>query len=68
MSDVFNPALIKGTSTIRSNVQILMGDVKSRPRKKAILTIAKKNNIPKPDAQFRQAVHIAEYYARKSND
>lgn len=66
MTDAFNPAMMTpGTSSIRSNVQILMGPVKSRPRKKAINTIAKRHNISRPDAQFRQAQHIAAYYARK---
>lgn len=54
-----------GVNFIRDNVKILMGPPVSRPRKKAIITIAKKENISRPDAQFRQARHIAEYYARK---
>lgn len=68
MESAIKPALKSGLGTVRQNVAILMQPPVSRPRKKAILTIAKKNNIPRPDAQFRQAQHIAEYYARKTEE
>lgn len=57
--------LLKGQGTIRQNVQELMNPVLSRPRKKAISTIAKKNNISREDAQYRQAVKIAISQSRK---
>ena len=57
--------LQKGPGTIRANVATLMKGVQSQPRKKAISTIAKKNNIPIKDAQFRQAVRISQGLARK---
>ena len=57
--------LSKGPGTIRKNVQELMNPPQSAARKKAILTIAKKHNIPRRDAQFRQAVKIAQVQARK---
>lgn len=66
MQSVLKNALTPGTGAIRNNVQVLMQPPVSRPRKKAIHTIAKKNNISKEDAQFRQAIHIAEYYAKKN--
>lgn len=42
-----------------------MSPAKSQPRKKAILTLAKKHNISAADAQFRQSVAIARTQARK---
>ncbi len=66
MEDAMRPALKSGIGNIRNNVAILMQPPISRPRKKAISTIAKKNNITLPDAQFRQAQHIADYYSRKN--
>ena len=57
--------LLKGQGTIRQNVQELMSPVQSRSRKKAISTIAKKNNITRPEAQFRQALAISKSQSRK---
>lgn len=57
--------LSKGPGTIRANVAQLMTPAKSKSRKKAILTLAKKHNISRGDAQFRQAVAIARSQARK---
>lgn len=67
MEPAMQAAIKPGTGNIRSNVNVLMQPPVSQPRKKAIITIARKNNISRPDAQFRQAIHIAEYYARKNN-
>ncbi len=39
--------------------------VRSQRRKKAIMTIARKNNISRKDAQFRQAVAISKKFARR---
>lgn len=68
MEPATKPALQSGINSLRSNITILMQPPVSRPRKKAIHTIARKNNISNPDAQFRQARHIAEYYARKDKE
>lgn len=57
--------LDKGPGTIRKNVTELMGQVQSQSRKKAIDTIARKNNIPRKEAQFRQALAIAKTQASK---
>jgi hypothetical protein len=57
--------LKKGQGTIRYNVQELMSKVQSPSRKKAIATIAKKHNISKEDAQWRQAIRISQSQARK---
>lgn len=58
--------LLKGPGTIRANVNELMNKVQSSSRQKAIATIAKKNNIPRKQAQFRQALAISRSQARKS--
>lgn len=58
------PPLQKGLGTVRSNVSVLMQPPVSQARKKAISTIAKKNNISRQDAQFRQATRIAQTQAR----
>jgi len=58
--------LLKGPTSIRANVRELMGPVQSQSRKRAIHTIAKKNNISMTDAQFKQARAIAISQARKS--
>ena len=47
------------SNSIRGNVTELMGPVVSQTRKRAIATIAKKNNISQQEAQFRQAKKIA---------
>jgi len=58
--------LKKGMGTVRSNVQTLMANpVRSKARKKAILTIAKRRNIPRADAAFVNAQAIAKSLARK---
>lgn len=57
--------LLKGPGTVRKNVQELMTKVQSPARQKAILTIAKKNNISTKEAQFKQARAIAVSQARK---
>lgn len=51
--------------SIRTQVAQLMGTVKSKARKKAIITIAKKHNITRTDAQFRQAISIAKSVNRR---
>lgn len=61
-----NQQLKKGLGTVRNNVSVLMQQPQTAPRKKAISTIAKKNNISRSDAQFRQAVAISKNLARKS--
>jgi hypothetical protein len=50
---------------IRGNVKELMGDVLSPIRHKAILTIAKKNNISYEEAQYKQSLRIAKSINRK---
>ena len=57
--------LLKGPTSIRANVRELMNPVQSQSRKRAIQTIAKKNNITPQEAQFRQAKAIAISQARK---
>lgn len=57
--------LLTGPSTIRRNVAALMQPPQSAPRKKAIITLAKKHNISRADAQFRQSLAIAKTLARK---
>lgn len=57
--------LLKGPQSIRANVKELMNPVQSQSRKKAIQTIAKKNNISLQEAQFKQARAIAVSQARK---
>ena len=57
--------LLKGKGTIRANVQELMSTVNSPARKKAITTLAKKHNISRKDAQFKQALAISRSQARK---
>ena len=54
-----------GPGSIRKNVKELMSTVQSPSRKKAINTIAKKNNISKQEAQFKQARAIAISQSRK---
>jgi hypothetical protein len=57
--------LLKGTGTVKKNVTELMKPARSASRKKAIITIAKKHNISRSDAQFRNSVAIAKSYASK---
>ena len=59
------PFLSTGVGTVRSNVAQLMKPPRSQSRKKAILTLARKSNITRADAQFRQAIRIAQSQARK---
>jgi len=54
-----------GPNSIRSNVTELMKPARSTARRRAILTIAKKNGISIRDAQFKQAKRIAETKARQ---
>lgn len=63
--DALSPQLLKGTGNIRKNVATLMQPPRSASRKKAILTIAKTHNISRKDAQFKQAVKIAQVHGRK---
>ena len=57
--------LLKGQGTIRRNVKELMQPALSQSRKRAIATLAKKHNISRQDAQFRQSIAIAKSQARK---
>jgi hypothetical protein len=57
--------LSTGVNSVRPNVTLLMQPPESASRHKAILTIAKKNNISYAEAQFRQATRIAQSQARK---
>jgi len=57
--------LLTGPGTVRANVAALMQPIKFAPRKKAIITLAKKHNISRADAQFKQSVAIARSQARK---
>lgn len=50
---------------IRGNVQTLMSSVDSNSRHKAIITIARKNNISYEEAQFKQALRISQKINRK---
>lgn len=50
---------------IRTKVTQLMAPPRSKARKKAIITIAKKHNVPRSQAQFIQAVSIAKSQNRK---
>lgn len=47
-------------SQLRSKVTQLMGPIRSKARKKAIITISKKHNITRQAAQFRQSLAIAK--------
>lgn len=53
------------SNTIRQNVSELMKPPQSQARKKAIITISKRNNISRSDAQFKQALAIARNISRK---
>lgn len=57
--------IIKGPGNVRKNVAELMNPAQSPARKKAIITIARKNNISRKDAQFKQALAIAQSAGRK---
>lgn len=57
--------LLKGPSSIRANVTELMKAPRSAARKKAIVTLSKRRNISRSDAQFAQARAIALTQARK---
>ena len=57
--------LKKGAGSIRGNMVELMNAPASASRKKAIATIARKHNISRKEAQFRQAKAIAISQARK---
>lgn len=53
--------------TIRQRVIGLMTNpVRSQARKKAIITLSKRRNIPRADAKFQQAIAIAKSQNRKS--
>lgn len=45
---------------IKTNITQLMGPIRSKARKRAILTIAKKHNISRNQAQLRQAIKIVQ--------
>lgn len=51
--------LMKGPGSVRANVNELMKGVRSQPRKKAINTIMRKNNITRQEAMFKQALSIS---------
>ena len=58
--------LKKGSGSIRYNVGELMNQpIQSASRRKAILTIAKKNGISVQEARFRQAKAIAISQSKK---
>ena len=57
--------LQKGPGSIRKNMGELMKGVQSPARKKAISTIAKKNNIPRKESMYKQAFAISKSQARK---
>lgn len=57
--------LKKGKNSIRANVAELMNPVQSSSRRKAIATIARKNNITLQEAQFRQALAISRRQAKR---
>lgn len=54
-----------GPNSIRANVMELMKAPQSPARKKAISTIARRNNVGRKEAQFAQAKAIAINQARK---
>lgn len=54
-----------GLNSIRQNVQSLMSPLIGATRKKAINTLAHRRNISLNDAQYLQAVRIAQKQARK---
>lgn len=56
--------LSKGPGTVRKNVSELMMPIQSQARRKAVITISKRNNIPTKAAQFKQAIAIAKSQAR----
>lgn len=57
--------LKKGPENMQSNYNELMTNVDSPARRRAIETIAKKNNISFAEAQHRQALHIIQSQAKK---
>jgi hypothetical protein len=57
--------LLKGKGNIRKNVQELMTGPVGATRQKAIQTIAKKNNISRAAARFKQARAISISQGRK---
>lgn len=57
--------LATGPNSIRKNVLELMNPPRSASRKKAIVTLAKRHNISRKDAQFKQSIAIAKSQARK---
>jgi esterase/lipase superfamily enzyme len=57
--------LKKGTGSMQANMTELMTNIDSASRRKAIMTIAKKNNISFEEAQYRQAQRISESQLRK---
>lgn len=52
--------------TLKEAVQPLIFGKVGKTRQKAIMTIAKKNNITRNDARFRQAIKIAQKQIRKN--
>jgi len=58
--------LLKGPNSIRANVtELTSNPVLSQARRKAIYTIARKNNISIKEATFKQALAISKSQARK---
>ena len=56
----------KGTQGIRANTQMLMNaPVRSPARRKAILTIARRRNIPRQEAKFVNSLAISRNHSRK---
>lgn len=56
-----------GPGTVRKNVTELMQPARSAARKKGILTLAKRRNISRKDAQYLQSLAIARIQARKKS-
>jgi len=57
--------LYKGPNSVRKNMAELTQGKVGATRQKAIATIAKKNNISREEARFKQALAIAKSQARK---
>ncbi len=55
----------QGPGSLRRNMDLLMQKPQSKQRKRAIATIAKKNNLQPVEAQYRQAIAIGKKQLRK---
>ena len=56
---------ISKDNSIRKNVTILVNEPVGKSRMRAIATIAKKHNISREEAKFKQAITIARSQYRK---